>query len=52
MSINAEKGLAIGRMRILGYKIKDKRYVVDGEIAPIVKKFLRCMLQGTLWHKS
>ena len=37
MSINAEKGLAIGGMRILGYKIKDKQYVIDEETAPFVK---------------
>ncbi len=46
MSINAEKGLAIGGMKILGYKIKDKRYVIDEEIASIVKKIFEMYVAG------
>ena len=46
MSINAEKGLAIGGMRILGYKIKDKQYIIDEETAPIVKKIFQMYISG------
>ena len=46
MSINAEKGLAIGGMRILGYKIKDKQYIIDEETAPFVKKIFQMYISG------
>ena len=46
MSINAEKGFAIGGMRILGYKIKDKRYIIDENTAPVVKKIFDMYISG------
>lgn len=46
MSINAEKGLTTGGMRILGYKIQDKRYVIDEDNAPIVKKIFQLYISG------
>jgi len=38
MSINAEKGLVTGGTTPLGYRIKDKRYVLDEKAAPIVRE--------------
>lgn len=38
MSINAEKGLSNGGTTPLGYRIENKRYVVDEERAPVVRE--------------
>ena len=46
LNINAEKGLAIGGMKILGYKIEDKHYVIDENTAPIVKKIFDMYISG------
>ena len=41
MQINAEKCLAVGGMKILGYKIQEKKYAIDQDEAPIVKKIFQ-----------
>ena len=46
LNINAEKGLAIGGMKILGYKIEDKHYVIDENTAPVVKKIFDMYISG------
>ena len=40
-------------MRILGYKIKDKQYIIDigEETAPFVKKFSKCICLVKLCQK-
>ena len=38
MNINAEKGLSNGGTTPLGYRIENKRYVLDEERAPIVRE--------------
>lgn len=44
MEINAQKGLAIGGYICLGYKLLDKRFVIDEETAPIVRKIFEMYL--------
>jgi DNA invertase Pin-like site-specific DNA recombinase len=46
MSLNAEKCLAVGGMKILGYKIKEKQFTIDSETAPIVKQIFQKYLSG------
>ncbi len=44
MEINAEKGLAIGGQIILGYKVVDKKFVIDPGEAEIVRKIFEMYL--------
>lgn len=46
MSINAEKCLCTGGNIALGYKIEDKRIVVDAETAPVVKRIFDMYIAG------
>ena len=46
MQLNAEKGLFTGAGVPLGYKIVDKRFAVDDETAPIVKRIFEMYLAG------
>ena len=41
MNINAEKGLSNGGTTPLGYRIENKRYVLDEERAPIVREIFK-----------
>ena len=47
MQINAEKCLAVGGMKILGYKIQEKKYAIDQDEAPIVKKIFQMYIEGS-----
>ena len=46
MNINAEKGLSNGGTTPLGYCIKNKRYVLDEERAPIVREIFKKYADG------
>ena len=46
MMLNAEKGLYTGAGVPLGYKIVDKKFVVDDDTAPIVKRIFGMYLAG------
>lgn len=46
MDINAEKGLSNGGSTPLGYRIENKRYVLDEERAPIVKEIFTKYASG------
>ena len=42
MNLNTEKGLAIGGMKVLSYRVdKNKRFVINEDEAPIVKKIFK-----------
>lgn len=47
MDINAEKGLSNGGTTPLGYKIENKRYVINEETAPIVKEIFTKYASGS-----
>ena len=47
MNLNAEKCLAIGGMRTLGYKVENKRYIIDEDTAPIVKRIFQMYISGS-----
>lgn len=46
MNINAEKGLSNGGTTPLGYRIENKRYVLDEERAPIVQEIFEKYANG------
>lgn len=46
MAINAEKCLSTGRLPPFGYKVVDKKYVIDSEKAPYVKKIFEMYAEG------
>ena len=48
LEINAQKCLFTGNGVALGYKIVDKRFVIDEETAPIVKRIFDMFLAGNL----
>lgn len=47
MQINAEKCLAVGGTKILGYKIQEKKYAIDQDEAPIVKKIFQMYIEDS-----